>query len=311
MNWMYGIDKQLKIIRYFLQKKRFSDAAEELSAIEMVFENSLISRLDQCILQKDRSGGILLIDEYFTTNVPVNRQEKINSDGLKTSLILLETELSVLLHKKADLLKLIKTYRIRYNGEIAGIVGKLLRLKTEILYKQHLHSPEAEYEYKKSEKSSEEFFNAFREQKEEKLFSLTAYEKKELQFKFRRASKLCHPDLVTDKLKEHATKIFVELNKAYYMNDLKKVVEILEILESKENYFSKITEEVSEIDSLVHTERKLRSDIVNLKQEIKSIETSQAFRTIKDLKNWDTHFIYLKEKFEAEIIRLKEENKDV
>jgi len=305
------MNKQLKLIRYFLQEKRFSDAEEELSVIEMVFENSLISQLEQCILQKDHSGGILLIDTYFTTNIPVSRQGKISIEGLKTSLKLLETELSVLLYKRAELLKLIKTYRIRYNSEIGDIVVELLRLKTEILYKQFMHRPETEEEYQKSAKNSDEFYNTFREKKKEKLFSLSAYEKKELQFKFRRASKLCHPDLITDKLKEHATKIFVELNRAYYTNDLKKVMEILEMLESKENYFSKITEEVSEIDSLMHIESKLRSDIVNLKQEIKSIETSQGYRTIKDLNDWDAHFIYLKEKFKAEINRLKEENEDV
>ena len=307
---MTEMNKHLKLIRYFLQEKKFSEAEEELSALEMVFENSLIHDLNDSIQQQNSQKGILLIEEYLNSDMPVSRHEKINIEGLKTSIRLLETELSVLHYKKAELLKLIKIYRTRYYEEIAGIVGELLRLRTEILYRQFLQSTVIEDEYLKSEKESEEFHKASIEQRKEILYPLTPLEKKELQIRFRRASKLCHPDLITEKLKENAALIFIELSTAYYRNDLLKVTEILEMLQSKENYFAKITEEYSETESFRQIETKLRADIDALKLEINNIETLQAYRTIKEIKDWDAHFSSLKEKFDAEISRLKEENRD-
>ena len=85
------------------------------------------------------------------------------------------------------------------------------------------------------EQEAEEDYNTYHEEfessKNEEIAKLTEDEQKELKSKYRKASKLCHPDLVSDEQKELATKLFAELSDAYERNDLEKVREILENLE--------------------------------------------------------------------------------
>ena len=53
----------------------------------------------------------------------------------------------------------------------------------------------------------------------------------ELRKNYRKATKLCHPDKVTDEQKELATKMFTDLKNAYDNNNLEKLNKILSELE--------------------------------------------------------------------------------
>ena len=65
---------------------------------------------------------------------------------------------------------------------------------------------------------------------EHAIASLTHKEKKELKNLYRRARRLCHPDLLSEQLVFLGTEIFKELQLAYESNNLFKVKEIYNML---------------------------------------------------------------------------------
>ena len=120
---------------------------------------------------------------------------------------------------------------------------------------------------------------------------------KELKQKYRKASKLCHPDVVSEDQKELANKIFAELNAAYERNDLQRVKEILENLEQG-NFFVNKSDKVNENKLLKAEIEKLRLRIKELKLEVQEIKESETYETIIGIEDWDIYFNVTKEKLQ-------------
>ena len=140
--------------------------------------------------------------------------------------------------------------------------------------------------------------------KNEKINTLTEEELKELKGKYRKASKLCHPDVVSEEQKELATKLFAELSAAYEKNDLKKVREILENLENGDFFCSK-SDTINE-KTLLQTEmEKLRLRIKELKEHLQNIKESNTYKTISSIENWDDYFTSAKQKLRLQINELE------
>jgi len=151
----------------------------------------------------------------------------------------------------------------------------------------------------------QEFLNS-KQSKNEKLNELTEDEQKELKQKYRKASKLCHPDVVSEEQKELADKLFAELNAAYERNDLKRVREILENLE-KGNFFVSKSDSITEKQLLKAEIEKLRMRIKELKEQMFTIKESEAFNTISSIEDWDVYFKETKEKLQEQAKGLRNE----
>ncbi|MEO9210234.1 MAG: DnaJ domain-containing protein, partial [Ginsengibacter sp.] len=151
---------------------------------------------------------------------------------------------------------------------------------------------EAEEDYKNY---SEEFEIS----KNEKIADLTGEELIEIKKKYRKASKLCHPDVVSEEQKEMADKLFAELNAAYERNDLEKVKEILENLE-KGNFFVNKSDAINEKQLMKSEIEKLKIRIRELQQEMQLIKESDAYKTISGIDDWDFYFKETKEKLEEQ-----------
>ncbi|MEA2099167.1 MAG: hypothetical protein U9P72_03460 [Campylobacterota bacterium] len=158
-------------------------------------------------------------------------------------------------------------------------------------------------EYKDVKKEYEEFTNDYEEIKKEQRYEINANEKKELKKIFRQASKLCHPDIVTDAFRDQATNIMKELNSAYAKKDLSKVREILHSLENGIN-FTVSSDSVNDKDLLKSKIIDLRIHIDASKEEIKDITTDQTFITIQEIDDWDEYFQEIKISLEQEYDRL-------
>ena len=76
------------------------------------------------------------------------------------------------------------------------------------------------------------FHEDYEEVVNERGFELNDEQQQSLKEAYRKASKICHPDIVSDELKDQAHKIMSELNIAKKKNDLDKVKEILHTLQS-------------------------------------------------------------------------------
>jgi hypothetical protein len=172
--------------------------------------------------------------------------------------------------------------------------------------KEEFEDDDVTKEYEESEEDYEEFSNEYESVKKQDRFELNEEEKAELKKLFRKASKLCHPDIVADELKEQATAIMQQLNDAYSKKDLKKVKEILYNLENGIT-FDIASDTINDKERLKEKIKDVRERMDILNKEIDEIKSDETFTTIQELDDWDVYFEVLKSDLEEERERLKNE----
>ena len=100
--------------------------------------------------------------------------------------------------------------------------------------KEEIDNNEVFEEYQDIKKQYEQFHQNYEDIKQQQsdVFDITNEQKSELKKLWKKACKLCHPDIVIDKFKEKAHAIMQALNDAYSKKDIVKVQEILSNLEN-------------------------------------------------------------------------------
>ena len=144
---------------------------------------------------------------------------------------------------------------------------------------------EAKTHYKQYE---DEYENVKKAQKEN--IKLNDEEKIELKKLYKKAAKLCHPDIVPDELKEKAHKIMQELNEAYSKQDLNKIKSILTSLETTGFGLVVVSDSIDDKKILRAKIEEFEQNISILKEEIEDIKLDDTFITISELeyRDWET-----------------------
>ena len=155
--------------------------------------------------------------------------------------------------------------------------------------KEELEEDEVAQEYEDVKQDSEEFNREYEEIKKEDVAKLDADEKKELKKLYRKASKLCHPDIVVDELKKQAHKLMLELNDAYSRQDINQVKEILYSLESG-NGFDISSDKIDDKELLKSKIVTIRESIDATVQEITDIEEEDSFKIIQKYDDLELFF---------------------
>jgi hypothetical protein len=146
-------------------------------------------------------------------------------------------------------------------------------------------------------------------------------ETKDLKSLWKKACKLCHPDIVKKSLQSQANEIMQELNCAYSNNDIQKVKEILQSLEdgylfdSEDNedteisaYKKSIIEDIPALKLKIQT---LKTKIAKLQIKLKNFHIHEVYITIKKYPNLNSYFEELKNELEDEKSELMEELEDI
>jgi len=176
--------------------------------------------------------------------------------------------------------------------------------------KEEIEEDPKHQEYEESKKEYEEFSSEYEEIKNEERFEIDEDDKKELKKLFRRASKLCHPDIVVDELKEQATEIMKELNNAYTRKDLSKIKELLHLLESG-LVFTVASDSIDNKELLKDKIIDIRKNIETAENEIANIKTDDTFETINNIDDWDEYFESLETELQKEYDKLKDNLQDL
>lgn len=207
-------------------------------------------------------------------------------------------ELAALQQQKSDIEQQIEALHTRHHQELRSLVVELLQLR-----RNRQPAPPAS-EPSEPEPSSPEDETEPNEQADIPHSRLSPAERHALKEIFRRASKLCHPDLVPAEFKAEANVIFIELKTAYEEHNLERVEEILHLLERGERLALQ--------PSRKHDKDKLRAEITYLekrvqatRREIETLKQSNTYQKLLHIEDWDDYFDDLKAELQRKINRLR------
>ncbi len=229
----------------------------------------------------------------------IHVQDPEIKSGLK-EIEYLREELSERESEKTELDKLIHDFNIRHQQECGRLIIQLLTLRRDTFKKKAKSDFEWKQAYDDAGKAFHDYQKIFDAAQKESQWNLSDDEQTEIKDLFRKASKCCHPDMVEDDLEDEAGATFHELKSAYNQNDLNRVREIWESLESKKqvNVSSTIRQDMKKIQMEIVS---LNSQLKIVKSELKELKDSPAFIQVILLDDWDEYFEEKKRKLEQEI----------
>jgi hypothetical protein len=239
------------------------------------------------------------------------RQVTIYNDPIVPALQLeirgLEFQVTSLEDEKTDIEKLINTYKFQYNLELGDLIKKILYLKKQLakyVAEQDIENEEKQKEAEETSNDYDDFSKSYEDNiKEPKPFELNEEQLKEIKTNYRKATKLCHPDKVTDEQKEQAQRVFTELKNAYDNNDFEKVKAILTNLEK--GIFKSQGETITQKEKLLIVKQDLELKREVLEKALHQLKASEAYQKIIKLDDWETHFQTSKQRLASILDTLK------
>jgi hypothetical protein len=291
------IIKRLELIKNLISLEEEEEIDAHVFKLEQLGITPELETLIRSLKEKSYSKAAIAIEQFINQHNNLSIFIDPEIDGLKLEAKSLEAKLNKLSDEKADLEKLIHEFGVRHNKELGELILKILKYRT--------NKAKGTSEEKEAEEDYKNYSQEFEVSKNEKIADLTEEELLEIKKKYRKASKLCHPDVVSEDQKELADKLFTELNKAYEQNDLKKVTEILENLK-KGNFFVSKSDTITEKQLMKAEIEKLKIKVTELMQQVELIKTSDAYKTVSSIKNWDAYFKETKEKLENQAKELED-----
>lgn len=167
--------------------------------------------------------------------------------------------------------------------------------------KQSVDEDTASEEYEEAKSQYDEFeseYEHFRDIQKDTI-ELNDEEKKELKKLYKKAARLCHPDLVPDELKQKAHQLIQQLNEAYGKKNLTEVKKILHSLETGTG-FEVSSNSINDKELLEEKIEEYKNKIVDIENELIEIQQDETFQIISDLDEWDDYFEKLKTRLENE-----------
>jgi PLD-like domain len=285
---------RLEAIKSLLLVKEIGIAKDQLKKLKMIGseDNSLAtwlftlqSLLDKGFIHESVSN----IDEFIAKQRVLAVYIDQEIIALRLEMYTLNIQVQAMEMTKSELEKIIHLFQIEYNKRLGKLILRILDLQAKI-------NENDDEKQKKAKEDYDEFNNAYKKIRVEKVFNLTIEEEIELRKCYKQASKLCHPDLVNEKQKKDAANVFISLKKAYDKNDLKTVKEILKDLES--GIFQERSKSIVEKQELISEVRRLRLLRKQIEEEINEIKKSDSYVTINSLGDWKKYFSQKKKELE-------------
>ncbi len=286
---MKQIIKRLEIIKHCIAIEDDETVEFQTSKLEQLTVDDDVKEILNLIQNTDFQKVVPLIDKYiqkFTSLVPYEDEEVM---GLKLELKVLEKQFLLYSCKVEEYHNLINDFNARYHKELGTLIEEILVLREEYYEFMYKNSESFETEYLEAKKDFEDFHEEFKKYHLDDPIELSKKEKKELKRLYKKASKLCHPDIIEDEKKEKAEEIFKELNAAYQHNDIKKISEILEHLLTGES-FTATSDSLFDTKILKRKIKATREKIKAIKIEIEAIKKNGTFILVNKIVDLDEYF---------------------
>jgi hypothetical protein len=269
-------------------------------------EDTLLFQIIENTKKKHYSQTVVLIEKFVSKYRSLTVYIDTEIAAMPLEIKVLGIQISSLEDEKAEIEKSLHAFNLRYNQELGELLLQILRLRKEQLQEEAKNDFSKAEEAKEAENDYQEFNQSFEKSKNQHINLLNENQQTELKQKYRKASKLCHPDVVNEVQNEQATKIFQKLKDAYDTNDLQMVSQILSDLEK--GIFTDKASEISEKQKLSSTIMQLRTNRDKMEEQLNLLKQSETYQTVLKIEDWDSYFIDLKEKLEEEYRSLSDRN---
>jgi hypothetical protein len=261
--------------------------------------NTLISQIENG--QLDQATTIIKDFVHSCKQVVVYIDPEIPE--LTLELKALEIQIGSLEDEKAELEKLLHMFNYRHAIEVGEVIRQILLLRREQLKAEAEQDSDKEEEYQEARQEYAEYDQDFQESCKQELFKVTEAEQQELKAMFRACSKMCHPDVVAQDFKAEASQLFARLSEANGKNDILVVKAIYEQLQK--GVFTPMSATISDAQILHGHVVRIRGKAKDLSVSISAIRTTNAYRKILAIKDWDEYFATLKQQLQEELERLE------
>ena len=260
---------------------------ELLNKILSLKEENVYKKIELRKLKKEK---LLKSDEIL---------KKLRDKHYKLELRIAQIELEIKKGAESDILK----------EELAKVKSELEEVEENINFIENekkiseiefktVTDEELNYQFQEAKEEKEEFNKEYKES--EKVHKLNESEFQELKKIYKLASKLIHPDIVTEEFKKEASNLMAKLNEIYHLKDLKQIKEFYENIKNKNIIFvSDILDDKDTIQKQIYL---MKDKIVEVTKEIHELETNEVFEIID---NKEEYFNEVQKSLEHRLSDLK------
>jgi len=293
LNDKEDIDFQLKKLQTLLTD------SDELTDIRSIIKLTATGSYGDAVPQIEQ-----FVNRYKQITVYIDPE----TEALKLEIRSLELQVGALDDEKSDIEKLLHQFEVRHNAELGELLDSILRLRKEKLKQEAQQNNDKQAEYEEAENDYNEYHRNYENTKNEKIAELTNEQQKELKQLYRKASKLCHPDVVADEYQQDAERIFKELKNAYDSNNLQQLNAIYKNLEK--GIFAAKSETITEKQRLRMTVNQLRQKRNELENQLNYLKHSETYQTVARIEDWNSYFAEIKQQLHDELNTLNETEGD-
>lgn len=306
--------KRLEIVKNTISLQDADDIAYQTGKIKKLFppENNspIFVEITQVLHHIDHKAygvAVNLISSILTKFQTLVSWIDPEIAGLQLEIKALSLQLSSLEDEQSDIEKTIHTFEVRHTEVLGTIILKLLALRklaAKRKAKENPDSQKAQQDYNDTQQEEETYKGSYNETINQPILPLTIEQEKDLKDKFRRISKLAHPDVVDKMFSEEATRLFIKAKEARDRNDLGTVQQILDYLENGKPLKLKF-ETLTQTEELRAEARRLRYLIEQLLVKITEVKKSETYQTITAITDWESYFAESRAKLQMELERLE------
>lgn len=281
--------KRLDIIKNAVAMEDEELIAMQIAKLEVMPLDARVAQIVALIKAQKFQDVIQLIEQYKCDSMGLVLFDDPQIQGLKLELKLLEINLNDKSDEFAELERVLNEFNNEYYMRLGSLIQAILKLRIG----QSEQDPQAQQEY-------EEFTHEFEQQKNDPIQELSPDQQQELKIAYRNASKLCHPDKLPDEFKSQGTEIFKELARAYRNQNLSRVNEILQQLQSGKP-FKNASEIINNKEELLAKIASLRLRLTQLESEINALIQSEQYQKIIAIKDREAYFAGLEKELCEEL----------
>lgn len=266
-------------------------------------------QIEQCLVQNDYQQATTLIGEWLQKMFALMPYEDLEFEELLLELKVLELQIAALRDEKTDMETLNSAFNQRYQIELGELILQILELQTQQAEQAAQQAPDNDKKQQAYEDLKNQYQQAHQEytqEREKQIPNLSPDDENLLRKLFRKASKLCFPDLIHDPaLNAEAERIFIELHAAYEAKDVERVKQILDYLENG-NPFTPSDNKTLKKDQLRARITHLKQVLSKLIEDIERLRNSETYQTIIKIGNdWDAYFTQAKKQLEEQLHHLQ------